>query len=447
MSLEPNDRKSAFATGVCVLLHFELSPFGAAAILIVISATLGWFNHRFFKLPGTVAMTLMGAVASLAVIGVDAVLPQSRVSEAVNGFLNDIDFHETLMNGMLSFLLFAGALHVDIDYLRKGRWQIAILSTIGVVASTLMVGGGLWLLTRMVGIEIPLIWCFVFGAIVSPTDPVAVMGVLKTARVPPTLQATIAGESLFNDGVGVVIFSILLATAVSGEAFSFVHAGELFLIEALGGALLGGVIGWIAYRAMKAIDDYSVEVMITLAAVMGGYAIAMALHISGPVAMAVAGLIIGNHGVSFAMSDVTKDYVIKFWALIDEVLNAVLFLLIGLEAVVLADRIGLLGLGLLTIPLVLVARALSVGVPLLFWRSLLPFKLAFPVMTWGGLRGGISIALALSLPGGPMKDILVAATYMVVLFSVVAQGGTIGALVRRWSGRMVTEAEQTRPNP
>lgn len=418
------------------MIQFELSPFDAASILIVLSATLGWFNHRFFKLPGTVAMTLMGAVASIVVILIDAVLPGSRVSGAVTGFLKDIDFYETLMNGMLSFLLFAGALHVDIDYLRKGRRQIAILSTIGVVASTLMIGGGLWVLSGIVGIAVPLIWCLVFGAIVSPTDPVAVMGVLKTAKVPPTLQATIAGESLFNDGVGVVVFSILLATAVSGETFSFVHAGELFLIEAVGGAVLGGVIGWIAYRAMKAIDDYSVEVMVTLATVMGGHAVAHALHISGPVAMAVAGLIVGNQGVRHAMSETTKDYVLKFWALIDEILNAVLFLLIGLEAVVLADRLGLLGLGLLTIPLVLVARAVSVGVPLLFWRKLLPFRLAFPVMTWGGLRGGISIALALSLPGGPMKDVLVAATYVVVLFSVVAQGGTIGGLVKRWARRL-----------
>lgn len=419
-----------------MMREFELSPFQAAAILIVLSATLGWFNHRFFKLPGTVAMTLMGAIASIAVIAVDAVLPASRVSETVGRLLEDIDFHETLMNGMLSFLLFAGALHVDIEHLRKGRWQIAILSTIGVVVSTLIVGVGLWGLSRLVGIEVPLIWCFVFGAIVSPTDPVAVMGVLKTSSVPPTLQATIAGESLFNDGVGVVVFSILLASAVGGEAFSVVHAGELFLVEALGGALLGGVIGWIAYRAMKAIDDYSVEVMITLATVMGGYALAAALHVSGPVAMAVAGLIVGNHGVSYAMSANTQDYLLKFWALVDEILNAVLFLLIGLEAVVLAERLGLLGLGVLTIPLVLIARAVSVGSPLLFWRRLLPFSLAFPVMTWGGLRGGISIALALSLPVGPMKDVLVAATYVVVLFSVLAQGGTIGGLVKRWSLRL-----------
>lgn len=414
-------------------MHVALSPLDAAAILIVLSAVLGWVNHRFLKLPSTVALTMMGALASVVVIAVDRLLPQSDLAGLVSGFLDDIDFHETLMEGMLSFLLFAGALHVDLDQLRRGRWQIAILSTIGVVASTLMVGGGFWLLTGLVGAAVPLAWCLVFGALISPTDPVAVMGVLKTARVPPTLQATIAGESLFNDGVGVVIFSILLASAAAGTAFSLPHALELFAVEALGGAVLGLVAGWIGYSAMKAIDDYAVEVLVSLAVVMGGYSLASALHISGPVAMAVAGLLIGNKGVAEAMSDTTRDYLLKFWALLDEVLNAVLFLLIGLEAVVLAERLGLLGLGLLTVPLVLAARAVSVGLPLLAWRRMLPFGLAFPTMTWGGLRGGISIALALSLPPGPTKDVLLAATYVVVLFSVLAQGGTIERVVRRRS--------------
>lgn len=412
-------------------MNVALSPLDAAAILIVLSALLGWINHRFLKLPSTVALTMMGALASVVVIAVDRLLPQSDLAGIVGGFLEGIDFHETLMEGMLSFLLFAGALHVDIDQLRRGRWQIALLSTIGVVASTLLVGGGFWLLTSWMGLDVPLIWCLVFGSLISPTDPVAVMGVLKTARVPPALQATIAGESLFNDGVGVVIFSILLASAVSGADFSLIHAGELFAVEALGGALLGLVVGWIGFQAMKAIDDYAVEVLISLAVVMGGYSLASVLHISGPVAMAVAGLLIGNQGVAQAMSETTQDYLLKFWALLDEVLNAVLFLLIGLEAVVLAERLGLLGLGVITIPLVLAARAAAVGLPLLAWRNLLPFRLAFPVMTWGGLRGGISIALALSLPNGPMKDVLLAATYVVVLFSVLAQGGTIGGVVRR----------------
>ncbi|MBI1407580.1 MAG: sodium:proton antiporter [Caulobacter sp.] len=416
--------------------HFVLTPFYAAAILVVLAAILGWVNHRFLKLPQTVALTLMGAVASLVVIVIDKTIPSSSISETVARFLEGIDFEATLMDGMLSFLLFAGALHVDIAHMKRGGLQIGFLSTIGVVVSTVIVGLGLAGITRLLGMDLPLMWCFVFGALISPTDPVAVLGVMKTAHVPPTLQATIVGESLFNDGVGVVIFSILLAAAVSAggaEGFSLVHAGELFLVEAVGGAALGLVIGWIAYRAMKAIDEYSVEVMITLATVMGGYALASAIHVSGPVAMAVAGLLIGNHGVSYAMSEITRDHLLKFWALIDDILNAILFLLIGLEGIVLADRLGLLWLGALTIPLVFLARAFSVGVPLLFWRDLLPFQLAFRVMSWGGLRGGISIALALSLPAGPAKDILVAATYVVVLFSVLVQGGTIGPAMKRWS--------------
>lgn len=422
-------------------MNQALSAFDAAAILIVLSAILGWINQRFLRLPGTVALTMMGAIASIIVVLIDHALAGSDLSGTVRRFLSGVDFHATLMDGMLSFLLFAGALHVDIDQFRKGRRQISILATLGVIASTTLVGLGFWALTRSLGVDVPLIWCLVFGALISPTDPVAVMAVLKTARVPSGLQAMIAGESLFNDGVGVVLFSILLATAASGQSFSLIGAGELFLVEAVGGAVFGFVVGWIGYRAMKAIDDYSVEVMISLAVVMGGYSLASALHISGPVAMAVAGLLIGNRGVAEAMSDRTKDYLLKFWTLIDEVLNAVLFLLIGLEAIVVAQRWGLIGLGVLTVPLVLAARAVSVGVPLFAWRKLLPFRLTFPIMTWGGLRGGISIALALSLPASPIKDVLVAATYMVVLFSVLVQGGTIKAVIQRATGRGEDRAE------
>lgn len=422
-------------------MNQALSAFDAAAILIVLSAILGWINQRFLRLPGTVALTMMGAIASIIVVLIDHALAGSDLSGTVRRFLSGVDFHATLMDGMLSFLLFAGALHVDIDQFRKGHRQIAILATLGVIASTTLVGLGFWALTRSLGVDVPLIWCLVFGALISPTDPVAVMAVLKTARVPSSLQAMIAGESLFNDGVGVVLFSILLATAASGQSFSLIGAGELFLVEAVGGAVFGFVIGWIGYRAMKSIDDYSVEVMISLAVVMGGYSLASALHISGPVAMAVAGLLIGNRGVAEAMSDRTKDYLLKFWTLIDEVLNAVLFLLIGLEAIVVAQRWGLIGLGVLTVPLVLAARAVSVGVPLFAWRKLLPFRLTFPIMTWGGLRGGISIALALSLPASPVKDVLVAATYMVVLFSVLVQGGTIKAVIRRATARVEGRAE------
>jgi monovalent cation:H+ antiporter, CPA1 family len=417
------------------------SAFDAAAILIVLAAALGYLNHRLFKLPSSVGLTIMGAVASLLVIALDSLIPGSTLAPTVEGFLSGIDFHTTLMDGMLSFLLFAGALHVDWTEMQKGRWPILVLSTIGVLLSTLIVGFGFQWLTGAMGVAVPLIWCFVFGALISPTDPVAVMGVLKRASVPPTLQATVAGESLFNDGVGVVVFAILLSIALGTEPFSLAHATTDFLQEAGGGVLLGLAIGWIAYRAMRSIDEYYVEVMISLAVVMGGYSLAHHIHVSGPVAMAVAGLVIGNAAVADAMSDVTRDYLLKFWALIDEILNAVLFLLIGLEVIAIAGDARLLLLGLIAIPLVILARVLSVWPPLMVMRPFLDMgRLAMPTLVWGGLRGGISVALALSLPEGPIRTVILAATYVVVLFAVIVQGGSIGWLISRLSAPKEPEA-------
>jgi CPA1 family monovalent cation:H+ antiporter len=412
----------------------SLTPFDAAAILIVLAAALGYLNHRLFGLPSSVGLTIMGALASLLVVAIDQVLPGSDLSERVVSFLAGIDFHTTLMDGMLSFLLFAGALHVDWNEMRRGRWPILVLSTIGVLVSTLIVGTGFYAITAALGLGVPLLWCFLFGALISPTDPVAVMGVLKRAAVPPTLQATVAGESLFNDGVGVVVFTILLTAAAGSEPFSIGHAAQAFLIEAGGGILLGLAIGWIGFRAMRSIDEYNVELMISLAIVMGGYSLAGRLHVSGPVAMAVAGLLIGNAGVALAMSDTTRDHVLKFWALIDDLLNAILFLLIGLEVIAISPDPRLLVAGAAAIPLVLVARSLSVGPPLMAMRPLISMgRMALPILIWGGLRGGISIALALSLPEGPGRTIILAVTYMVVLFSVIVQGGSIGRLIRRLS--------------
>ncbi|MEZ5742459.1 MAG: sodium:proton antiporter [Sphingomonadaceae bacterium] len=408
----------------------QLSAFDAAAILIVLAAALGYLNHRFLKLPSTVGLTLMGLVASLLVILYDRLLPSSTLAETLSTFLTELDFHATLMEGMLSFLLFAGAMHVDWSEMRKGRWPILFFSTIGVLISTALVGFAFQFLTGALGISIPLIWCLVFGALISPTDPVAVMAVMKRAAMPDTLQATVAGESLFNDGVGVVVFSILLSIALGTEPFSLSLAASHFVQEALGGAILGLIAGWLAYRAMRSIDDYSVEVMLSLAVVMGGYSLALALHVSGPVAMAVAGLLIGNHGVEHAMSDRTQDYLIKFWALIDEILNAVLFLLIGLEVIALAIDGRLLLAGAGSIVIVMLARAISVGVPLKAMQRAIDLgPLAFPTLVWGGLRGGISVALALSLPESPIRTALLVATYAVVLFSVLVQGGTIGKLI------------------
>ncbi|MEG8047637.1 sodium:proton antiporter [Sphingomonas aerolata] len=422
-----------------MIAGLALTPFDAAAILIVLAAALGYLNFRFLKLPSSIGLTIMGALASLIVVGLDRVFPGAGFGHDVVQFIAGIDFQTTLMDGMLSFLLFAGALHVDWHEMARGRWPILVLSTVGVVLSTLLVGGGFLLLSHMVGFEVPAIWCFVFGALISPTDPVSVMSVLKRADVSPALEATVAGESLFNDGVGVVVFSILLASAVSGEPFSVAHGAHLFAVEAGGGILLGLAIGWIAFRAMRSIDDYKVEVMISLAVVMGGYAIARPLHASGPVAMAVAGLIIGNAGVAHAMSDTTRDYLHKFWDLIDDILNTVLFLLIGLEVVTIPGDLRLLVLGVAAIPLALAARSLSVILPLRVIRPKHRYGLVAPVtLIWGGLRGGISIALALGLPDGPARSVILAATYVVVLFSVIVQGGTIKRVLEYLTAKETT---------
>ncbi|MFC0588929.1 cation:proton antiporter [Novosphingobium aquiterrae] len=411
-------------------MHRDLTAFDAAAILIVLASGLGYINHRWLRLPASVGMTLMGAIASLIVIAIDRITPSSTLGSQLAAFLGSIDFHRVLMEGMLSFLLFAGALHVDWAHMRKGRLPILVFSTVGVILSTIIVGFGFHWISAAFGSQVPLSWCLVFGALISPTDPVAVMAVMKRAAMPETLQATVAGESLFNDGVGVVVFTILLRIALGQEPFTLSGAAADFLREAGGGAALGFLIGWLAFRLMRTIDDYSIEVMISLAVVMGGYSLAMATHVSGPVAMAVAGLLTGNAGVAQAMSDTTRDYLLKFWGLIDEILNAVLFLLIGLEVIVVASSLPLLGAGAAAILLTLTARALSVGLPLKVmkrWMDMGP--LAFPTLVWGGLRGGISIALALSLPESPVRSAILAATYLVVIFAVIVQGASISGLI------------------
>lgn len=410
----------------------SLTAFDAAAILIVLAATLGYLNYRFLRLPQSVGLTVMGALASLIVVAIDVALPASKAGVNLARFIAQIDFHATLMDGMLSFLLFAGALHVDWSEMRRGRWPILVLSTIGVLISAALVGFSFHFLSMLVGLPVPLVWCVVFGALISPTDPVAVMGILKRTDVGATLQATVAGESLFNDGVGVVVFTILLAAALGTEPFSVGHAIRLFLQEGIGGILLGLLVGWIAFRAMRSIDDYKLEVMISLAVVMGGYALAHWFHVSGPVAMAVAGLLLGNHGVAHAMSDTTQDYLLKFWALIDDILNAVLFLLIGIEVVTISFEPYLLLLGTGAVVLALGARTAAVMLPLAIMRPFLSLgPLAPTALIWGGLRGGISVALALGLPEGPYRASLLTATYAIVLFSVIVQGGSI-ARVLAW---------------
>ncbi|QZD93288.1 sodium:proton antiporter [Qipengyuania xiapuensis] len=409
-----------------------LSAFDIAALLVVASALLGWFNHHFVKLPHVIGLTVMGAIAAIGLMVANAFIPGITLDDWVANTLQQMNFTDTLLQGMLSFLLFAGALHVDLDRLKVAWLPVLLLSTVGVIISTVLVGLAMWGVGMMLGLSIAPIWYFVFGALIAPTDPVSVLGVLKEENVPKSLQSAVAGESLFNDGVGIVIFIILLGAAISGKDFSFIEGAELFAIEAGGGVLVGLVFGWIGYRALASMDEYALEVLITLAIVMGGYALCSSLHISGPLAMAVAGLMIGNQGVTFAMSDVTRDYVIKFWELVDELLNSVLFLLIGLEMIVLTVGGDVLIFGLLAIPLTLVARAVGIFVSTkTIPAARLQDKGAGRVLWWGGLRGGISIALALSLPPGETRDLILAATFAAVLFSVLVQRATLGRLIEK----------------
>ncbi len=409
-----------------------LSAFELAAILVVASALLGWLNHHFIKLPHVIGLTVMGALAAIALTAVDAVVPGITLDDWVTETLQQLNFTETLLQGMLSFLLFAGALHVDLDRLKVAWLPVLLLSTVGVLISTVLVGLAMWGVGMLLALPIAPIWYFVFGALIAPTDPVSVLGVLKEENVPASLQSAVAGESLFNDGVGIVVFIILLGAAVSGTDFSLSEGARLFAIEAGGGILVGLLFGWIGYRALASMDEYTLEVLITLAVVMGGYALCSYLYISGPLAMAVAGLLIGNQGVTYAMSDVTRDYVVKFWELVDELLNSVLFLLIGLEMIVLTVGLDEAALALVAIPITLAARAIGIlvstkAIP----AARLQDKGAGRVLWWGGLRGGISIALALSLPPGETRDLILAATFAAVLFSVLVQRATLGRLIEK----------------
>lgn len=409
-----------------------MSFFQLAALLLVLAALFGLANHHWLKLPTTIGLVVIALAASLAAMAIDAALPFTSFAEDVRGVILGIDFHEALMNGMLSFLLFAGALHVNLADLARQKWMITLTASIGVIVSTLIVGFGFHYLTG-----VPLLVALVFGALISPTDPVAVLGILKKVQVPKSLETKIAGESLFNDGVGIVIFLIMvgLAFGSGGEPMGAIEVVEVFLVEALGGALLGYVAGWLAYRALRTINEHNLEVMITLAVASGAYALAHALHLSGPIAVVVAGLWIGNHGVRFGMSEATQMRLLPFWKLIDEVLNAVLFLLIGLEVFALSDNLSLLPAALACIPLVLIARLVAVSVPL---YTLKPFRQftrgALAVLFWGGLRGGISVALVLSLPNTEHKPLLLTATYAVVIFSIIVQGLSMQRVVTRFVG-------------
>lgn len=408
-----------------------MSLFDILSALLVLTAVFSYLNHRLFKLPTTIGIMLLSLVFSSVIIFVGDYIPGLRESAAA--LVESIDFNETVLHGMLSFLLFAGALHVNLNDLREQKWVIAILATFGVLLSTFLVGICMFYIFAAVGLEIPLIWCLVFGSLISPTDPIAVMGILKIAGAPKTLETKIAGESLFNDGVGVVIFLVLLGLATGQTEATAANILGLFAKEAIGGAIFGLGIGYIGYSMLSHVDNYQVEALITLGLVSGGYAFAEYLHISAPIAIVVAGLLIGNQGRYFAMSDNTRERLDNFWELIDEILNAVLFLLIGIEILILSLNAQYLLLGLIAIPVVLVCRLISVGTPVQLMKKLRTFTPhAIKIMVWGGLRGGISVALALSIPKEEwVRDPILTITYCVVIFSIAVQGLTIKKLLQK----------------
>jgi monovalent cation:H+ antiporter, CPA1 family len=410
-----------------------MSVFELIGALAAVVALFGYINHRLIRLPDTVGITAMGLAASLLLALVGRHVP--GLAQWAAGFSARLDFPEIVFHGLLGILLFAGSLHINISDLARQKLPVLVLATIGVVLSTAIVGFGAWWALGSIGSPIGLKYCLLFGALISPTDPIAVLGILKTARVPKALEMDIAGESLFNDGTAVFAFLILLGIA-TGVSQPTAGAIALLLAKEVLGALLAGLaIGYVGFFMLKGVDSYPVEIIITLALATGGYALAERLHVSAPLAVVVMGLVVGNHGARSAMSESTRQHLFSFWELLDEVLNLVLFGLIGVKLLALASDASdaAWGAAVLLVPVVLLARFASVGVPALALRPWIrrPTPHAVKVLTWGGLRGGISVALALSLPDFEGRDTFVVATYAVVLFSLLVQAPTLGLLLKR----------------
>ena len=400
------------------------------SILIVLAAAFGAINYLFFKLPSAIGILVVSLLASLGIVVIDVLLPDMGIEDTVRTTVTGVDFSQALLEGMLGLLLFAGALHVKLSDLQKQWSLILLMATLGVALSTLVFGIGAHLMFGL-----PLLVALVFGSLISPTDPVAVLGVLRAANLKKSLETKIAGESLFNDGVGYVVFLVLVGLAFPsdhGHGSGISDAAILFVQEAVGGAVIGLFLGWLVFRVMRQIDDYPLEVLLTLALAFGGYQLSVWLHVSAPIMAVCAGLLIGDIGAKHGMSAETRDYVDAFWKLIDEILNAVLFLMIGFEVFAVTFDFDVLITGVLSIGLALLARFAAVFIPVLLLQRRQEFSNGIvPIMTWGGLKGGISVALALSLPDSEWKPMILAATYVVVIFSIIVQGLTIAPLAKR----------------
>lgn len=400
------------------------------SLLIVLAGAFGAVNHLFLKLPSAIGILVVALLASFAMLGLDLVMPSLEIAATARGIVNDLHFSDALLEGMLGLLLFAGALHVKLSDL-KAQWRLVFLmATLGVGLSTAIVGVGFSWITGM-----PLMIALVFGALITPTDPVAVLGVLREANLKKSMETKIAGESLFNDGVAYVVFLVIVGLAFQSDAHHGAGASDaviLFVQEAFGGAILGIVLGWLTFRVMRRIDDYSLEVLLTLGLAFGGYSLAVYLHFSAPIMAVCAGLLIGDIGTKHGMTEETRQYVDAFWKLIDEILNAVLFLMIGFEVFAIAFEADFLIAGVASIALSLVARLAAVAVPVMILKPFREFsKGVIPIMTWGGLKGGISVALALSLPDSEWKPLILTATYVVVIFSIIVQGLTVAPLANK----------------
>ncbi len=412
-----------------------MDTFSILAVIVTLAALFSYLNHRHFRLPPTAALMIMSLVLSLALILLARVSPWANVvDKEVRGWLEKLRFSRTLLGGMLGFLLFAGALRINLEALVDHWLPIALLAVAATVLSTILVGATSWLLFRFLAVSMSLSYCLVFGSLISPTDPIAVLNLFKVRHVPRSLEATMAGESLFNDGIAVVLFTVLLEVARIGDSGKTVSIAQILLLfarESAGGIALGLVLALIVFQLLKRVDNYSLEILMTVATVMGGYALAEALGTSGPLSMVAAGILLGNQGKSYAMSETSRKNLEIFWELVDEFLNAVLFVLIGLEALLISLKLNIITAGLILIPVILLVRLVTAGLPtrLLGSRYRLPFGSGLFV-TWGGLRGGISIALALSLPAGPQRPVIVKITYLVVVFTIVVQGLSAGVMLR-----------------